>query len=77
MSEKRRDENAPWSAEIRQNPTGLPGVVNKRLEKNGVVTYAEVEDGANAGHRTVKRIFERLVNLGKAEFTEQGITVKK
>lgn len=70
---KRRDENAPWSAAIRNHPSGLPGVVAQRLDKQGSVAYTEVMEGANASRGCAKRIFERLVLQGKAVATEQGI----
>ena len=73
MSNKRRNEAAPWSRDIANSPTGLPGVVLRRLEKYGLVTYAEVEAGANAGHRCAKRIFENLIARGVADETDEGI----
>ncbi len=71
---RKRNENAPWSEQIKRHPTGLPGVVAAKLEKNGAVSYEEVQEGACAGHRSAKFIFERLVMTGRAEWNgEEGI----
>jgi hypothetical protein len=73
MGNKRRNEQAPWSEAIRRNPAGLDGVIRQRLEKQGFVTYQEVQEGACAKHGTVKNLFERLYRTGKADWTDDGI----
>jgi|GEM_PF-2914336 len=70
---KRRDEAAPWSEEIRKNPSGLPGVIGARFGKKGKLTFEEVMAGSHAGRRCVRRLFDQIVASGRAVLTEEGI----